>query len=146
MISRFQGEKKLASLPYTLLVTTGGVRARMRMGVDTPVPVTSTSDGGKQMTSIQYRNVGTNIDCAAWDRGDGRYQLSIAVENSSALALEKGPSDGVNPGGPSWMQARPAFPSSAASTRTSIPGCATARASRRSPPPTRSPARSSRST
>jgi len=51
------------------------------------------------MTSIQYRNVGTNIDCAAWDKGDGRYQLSIGVENSSALALEKGPSGG-NPGGP----------------------------------------------
>ena len=98
VISRFQGEKKLASLPYTLLVTTGGSRARMRMGVDTPVPVTTSSDSGKP-TSIQYRNVGTNIDCAAWDKGDGRYQLSIGVENSSALALEKGPSGG-NPGGP----------------------------------------------
>ena len=94
VITRFQGEKKLASLPYTFLVTTGGVRARMRMGVDTPVPVTSTSDAGKQTTSIQYRNVGTNIDCAAWDKGDGRYQLSIGVENSSALALEKGPTSG----------------------------------------------------
>jgi hypothetical protein len=96
VISRFQGDRKLVSLPYTLLVSTGGARARMRMGVDTPVPVTSTSDG-KQTTSIQYRNVGTNIDCAAWDRGDGRYQLSIGVENSSALALEKGPSSGGNP-------------------------------------------------
>ncbi len=100
VISRFQGEKKLASLPYTLLVTTGSARARMRMGVDTPIPVTSTSDGGKQTTSIQYRNVGTNIDCAAWDTGDGRYRLSIVVENSSALAFEKGPSGAVNPGGP----------------------------------------------
>jgi hypothetical protein len=99
VISRFQGDRKLASLPYTFVVTTGGARARMRMGVDTPVPVTSTSEGGKQATSIQYRNVGTNIDCAAWDKGDGRFQLSIGVENSSALALEKGPSGG-NPGGP----------------------------------------------
>jgi hypothetical protein len=99
VISRFQGERKVASLPYTLLVTTGGGRARMRMGVDTPVPVTSTSDSGKQTTSIQYRNVGTNIDCAAWDKGEGRYQLSIGVENSSALALEKGPSSG-NAGAP----------------------------------------------
>jgi hypothetical protein len=66
----------------------------MRMGVDTPVPVMSTSEGGKQTTSIQYRNVGTNIDCGAWDKGDGRYQLSIGVENSSALALEKGPTSG----------------------------------------------------
>ena len=106
VISRFQGDRKLASLPYTLLVTTGGARARMRMGVDTPIPVTSTSDGGKQTTSIQYRNVGTNIDCAASYKGDGRYQLSIGVENSSALALEKGPSGGVNPGGPT-VEANP---------------------------------------
>jgi len=91
VISRFQGERRLASLPYTLLVTTGGGRARMRMGVDTPVPVTTSSDSGKP-TSIQYRTVGTNIDCAAWDKGDGRYQLTIGVENSSALPLEKGPS------------------------------------------------------
>jgi hypothetical protein len=97
VISRFQGERKVASLPYTLLVTTGANRARMRMGVDTPVPVTSVSDSGKQTTSIQYRNVGTNIDCLALDKGEGRYQLSIGVENSSALALEKGPSSGVNP-------------------------------------------------
>ena len=100
VISRFQGEKKLASLPYTLVVTTGGGRARMRMGVETPVPLTSTSDSGKPTTSFQYRNVGTNIDCTALDKGDGRYQLTIGVESSSVLALEKGPSGGVNPGGP----------------------------------------------
>jgi hypothetical protein len=86
VITRFQGEKKLASLPYTLVVTAGGSRARMRMGVDTPIPTTSTSsDTGKPMTSFQYRNVGTNIDCFAVDRGEGRYQLNIGVENSSAL-------------------------------------------------------------
>jgi Bacterial type II and III secretion system protein len=106
VISRFQGERKVASLPYTLLSTTGGGRARMRMGVDTPVPVTSTSESGKQTTSIQYRNVGTNIDCGAFDKGDGRYQLNISVENSSALAFEKGPSSGNPPpveGGPTGV-------------------------------------------
>jgi hypothetical protein len=86
VITRFQGEKKVASLPYTFVVTAGGGRARMRMGVDTPIPMTSTSsDTGKPLTSFQYKNVGTNIDCTANDRGDGRYQLNIGVENSSAL-------------------------------------------------------------
>jgi hypothetical protein len=86
VITRFQGEKKLASLPYTFVVTAGGSRARMRMGVDTPVPTTTTSsDTGKPMTSYQYKTVGTNIDCSASDRGEGRYQLNIGVENSSAL-------------------------------------------------------------
>ena len=86
VISRFQGEKKLASLPYSFVTTTGDSRARMRMGVDTPIPTTSmSSDTGKATTSFQYKNVGTNIDCVAVDRGEGLYQLRIAVENSSAL-------------------------------------------------------------
>jgi hypothetical protein len=86
VITRFRAEKKLASLPYTLVVTAGGTRARMRMGVDTPIPVTSTSsDTGKPLTSYQYKTVGTKIDCYAVDRGEGRYQLNVAVENSSAL-------------------------------------------------------------
>ena len=87
VISRFQGEKKVASLPYTFVVTTGDSRVRMRMGVDTPVPVTTMnpSDATKPMVSYQYKTVGTNIDCRALDRGEGRYELSIGVENSSAL-------------------------------------------------------------
>jgi hypothetical protein len=88
VITRFQGEKKLASLPYTFVVTTGGARARMRMGVDTPVPVTTMAapEGDKPRTSYQYKTVGTNIDCGAFDRRDGLYQLSIGVENSSAFS------------------------------------------------------------
>jgi hypothetical protein len=99
VISRYQGDKKVASLPYTFVVTTGGARARMRMGVDTPVPMAMTPapEGGKPLTSIQYRTVGTNIDCQAIERDEGRYQLSIGVENSSALPLEKGPTTGPNP-------------------------------------------------
>ena len=88
VIARYQGEKKLGSLPYTLVVTTGGGRARMRMGVDTPVPTTvfPSSEGEKPKTSFQYKTVGTNIDCSAYARTEGRYQLNIGVENSSALA------------------------------------------------------------
>jgi Flp pilus assembly secretin CpaC len=87
VITRMQGDKKLAVLPYTLVVGTGGARTRMRMGVDTPVPVQmpSTPDSDKPRTSFQYKTVGTNIDCGAWVRDEGRYQLSIGVESSSAL-------------------------------------------------------------
>ena len=86
VIARFQGEKKVASLPYTFSVTVEGRSTRMRMGVDTPVAVaTAASDAGKPATtSFQYRNVGTNIDCRASDAGDGRYQLQLSIENSSA--------------------------------------------------------------
>jgi hypothetical protein len=108
VISRYQGDRKLASFPYTLVVTPAagppfGPTSRMRMGVDTPVPVSS-SEGGKQTTSVQYRTVGTNIDCRAREVASGRYLLSIGVENSSALPFEKGPSSG---GAPPAVDANP---------------------------------------
>ena len=100
VIARFQNEKKQGSLPYTFVVPTrpsSGCpehRVRMRMGVETPVPVTSytpsESSSGRFPTSFQYRNVGTNIDCSAIDLGDGRFQLSMSIDYSSASASPQG--------------------------------------------------------
>jgi hypothetical protein len=99
VISRYEGEKKLASLPYTFTVATESRPVFMRMGVDTPIPTTSFIVGDKQeyrpTTSFQYRNVGTNLDCSARDLGDGRFQLSLSVENSSALKGPAGSIEGV---------------------------------------------------
>jgi hypothetical protein len=89
VISRFEGEKKLASLPYTFTVTSDGQWARMRMGVDTPIPVSHVVTGSgdaKPPASYQYRSVGTKLDCRARATKDGRYQLEMSVENSSALS------------------------------------------------------------
>jgi hypothetical protein len=94
VITRVQDEKKQASLPYTFVVSARPSqscpmsRVRMRMGVDTPVPVVTfdESDPKKpRSTSVQYKTVGTNIDCSADDLGDGRFKLFLGVENSSAL-------------------------------------------------------------
>ena len=87
-IARYQAERKLASVPYTLLLTTDDRKVRLRMGVEVPITVTSItkSDDAKSgaVTSFQYRNVGTNIDCWAEDRsGDGLFQVGLSVENSS---------------------------------------------------------------
>ena len=87
-IARYQAERKLASVPYTVLLTTDDRKVRLRMGVEVPIPVTSfsKSDDAKSsaVTSFQYKNVGTNIDCWAEDRsGDGLFQVLLSVENSS---------------------------------------------------------------
>jgi hypothetical protein len=50
------------------------------MGVEVPVAV----GGGK---GIQYRNVGTNIDCSCEYVGDDRYRLKMALEQSSISDL-----------------------------------------------------------
>jgi hypothetical protein len=60
---------------------------RVRIGVETPVAVATSSDTAKATTSFQYKNVGTNIDCSAREAGsDGRYQLMLTVENSTSVA------------------------------------------------------------
>ncbi len=102
VITRLQGEKKQASLPYTFVVsarpsqTCPVSRVRMRMGVDTPVPTMMVDDKGAMTgRQVQYKTVGTNIDCSADDLGDGRYKLLLGVENSSALPGDKGAAGGL---------------------------------------------------
>jgi hypothetical protein len=106
LISRYQGEKKVSSLPYSLTVTGGGSgperavsgpayigRANLRMGVKVPIAATTmaNSDGkpGGAIQSFQYQDVGTNIDCQVWGTDDGRYRVEIAVDDSSVYTDEK---------------------------------------------------------
>jgi hypothetical protein len=74
VLSRMKGEKKIASLPYTLSVTSND-RTNLRMGID--VPITGTTPG------YNYRSVGTNIDCIANLAAGDAYKLNITVEDSS---------------------------------------------------------------
>jgi len=99
LITRVQDAKKQASLPYTFVVSArpsqscAYTHVRMRMGVDTPVPTFVSESGNPPQRSVQYKTVGTNIDCSADDLGDGRYKLFLVVENSSALPGDKSAGD-----------------------------------------------------
>ena len=68
VVSRFQGEKKLSSLPYTLSVNAGS-RATLRMGAKVPVMMMMTANMPKDLPQggpVQYQDVGTSIDCNVW--------------------------------------------------------------------------------
>jgi type II secretory pathway component GspD/PulD (secretin) len=82
VFSRTHGDKKVSSLPYTLFVTANDQRTSVRLGTQIPVPTTVVSDKGS-LPSYQYRDVGTNLDCAANSAPDGAYRLIITVEDSS---------------------------------------------------------------
>src|SRR5215471_16678536 len=58
VISKYQGDRKTSSLPYTLLVTANGDHASLAANSNVPIP-SSTNAGG----TYSYTNVGTNIDC-----------------------------------------------------------------------------------
>ena len=74
VLARQQGDKKTASIPYTLVVSTNGRKEHLRMGVEVPIAVG---------TSVNYRDVGTNIDCSARVAAGDRYEIELRVENSS---------------------------------------------------------------
>jgi type II secretory pathway component GspD/PulD (secretin) len=87
VVSRYQGEKKVSSLPYLLTVNTDE-RSRtgkggLRLGTQIPVPMTSYDKEGKPAASMQYRDVGTNIDCFVTAMEEGRFKLDLTIEDSS---------------------------------------------------------------
>jgi len=80
VFTEFDGDKKIASLPYSFTVNADERKARpgsqIRNGVRIPI-----STGKDQLT---YIDIGTSIDCSATLQEDGRYKLMMTVERSSA--------------------------------------------------------------
>lgn len=92
-ISRWDGEKKVSSSPYVLMVVPSygknaeaghdGDHTTVQMGSETPVPSTTISAAdGKVSPSYQYKNLGTNINVAARPVDDGRYNILVGVQDS----------------------------------------------------------------
>ena len=96
VVARYQGEKKVSSLPYTLsVVANDGDKTSLRMTLDVPIPQTVFStpkEGGPATTpvaSYSYRSVGTNIDCQARTVEEGVFKLDLGVSDSSVFAADK---------------------------------------------------------
>ena len=92
-VSRYEGEKKTASLPFVLWVNTGG-SASVQMGSDVPVPQTVTKDNVTSM-SYTYRSLGTNISCQAEALADGLYRVTLSVQDTQIFRMS-----GVKPAAP----------------------------------------------
>lgn len=85
VIARYQGEKKISSMPY-MLTLRGNDHANLRMGTKIPVAMLAMTNAGKEVSApgpIQYQDVGTNIDCMSAALDDGRYSIVISLEDSS---------------------------------------------------------------
>lgn len=100
VVSRSKGEKGISRVPYRLVVNAGaapfaGRPSQLRVGAELPMPAAgSPGPGGGPgeadaraaaggATSPRYRAFGTNIDCAATATADGRFVVSLAIEESS---------------------------------------------------------------
>jgi hypothetical protein len=89
VISRYQGEKRTGSLPFTMWVNTGDTRdTNLRMTSEVPVPTSTFTQSPNPTTvaSYQYKSIGTSIDCRAMALGDGRYRLTLGVQDSQVFS------------------------------------------------------------
>jgi len=117
VLSRFQGDKRISSMPYILGVMASGwgpgPKTTLRMGVEVPVAVTAFAGGdGKNtpVSSYSYRSVGTNIDCGAtFDEAvPSLFQLAVTVSDSS-VGLDAAKGGAVAPNVPSFRNFNSAF-------------------------------------
>ena len=91
-VTRYQGEKKISSMPYMLAVNANKLGqagpALLRMGAKVPVPTIATQAGnasgapGASSSPVNYQDIGTNIDCTAKVVDQG-FELRISVSDTS---------------------------------------------------------------
>lgn len=80
VLSRYEGDHKTSSLPFTMLATADGERVSFRTG--SQIPIATAADNGK--TNFQYIDVGTNIDCGVKTAEDGRFNVVLNFQDRSA--------------------------------------------------------------
>jgi hypothetical protein len=109
VLSRYEGERKVASLPYVLMMDGTG-SGSLNMGVR--VPVASTASGNSTMPlvgPVTYQNVGTVITFRAAPREGDRFHLDLTVSESSVLPDRTAGAEGA-PSGVPTQAGVPIFP------------------------------------
>jgi hypothetical protein len=94
LLTEFDGEKKVASLPYSILVNSDpsghvAYSSFVRVGVRVPVP-----SGGKEGQST-FADVGSNVDCGVQAEDDGRFTVRLNFERSSLYFQGRGDEKGT---------------------------------------------------
>jgi len=115
---RLLARRRPPVLPYTLSVNAGS-RATLRMGAKVPVMMITApttpfkgADGNAvpAVGPVQYRDVGTNIDCIVMrPTEDGRFQVELTFDDSSVYG------EGLAPGTNAPAAGNPSFRSFRAS-------------------------------
>jgi hypothetical protein len=93
VIARYQGDTRISSVPFTLFVNATELAnrfeefSRVRMGVEVPIPALpapppEAKQNAGQAAPLQYRPFGTNIDCYAKVLDNGRFKLSLTIDES----------------------------------------------------------------
>jgi Flp pilus assembly secretin CpaC len=89
VVSKYQGEKRVSAMPYILSLATSRGRVSLRMGGEIPLVTSAGFGNAPAVTNVNYRPVGTNIDCAAEVLDGERYGLNIGLEDSSVYSEDQ---------------------------------------------------------
>ena len=85
VFSRYEGDRKTSSLPYTMLVSANG--DGIQVSANTRVPVASSTG------TFTYTNIGTNIDCTVTTES-GRFKVRLKLYDNLPIAVK---SSAANP-------------------------------------------------
>jgi len=81
VLSRYEGDRKTSSLPFTMLATANGGQVSIRTGAQVPIATAAAND----KTSFQYVDVGSNIDCTVKTAENDRFNVILNLQDRSAL-------------------------------------------------------------
>jgi hypothetical protein len=76
-VTEFEGDKKVKSLPYTMIVVADGRPPKSVVKIGSRVPVYAGKEYG-----MQYVDIGTNIDCQASRTKDNKFDIRLILERS----------------------------------------------------------------
>jgi hypothetical protein len=86
-IVRYSGDKKTASLPFTLWVNANDEPTSLNAGQSVPIPSPHFVSGAAASTSTSpisytFQPVGTRITCQGTPTADGRFKLTLGIRDS----------------------------------------------------------------
>lgn len=82
LLTRWQGDTKVASLPYTLTATTKGRRAWVRHGLQVPLKY----EGKETPGNVVYKSLGVSLDCTVDPPSAERFLVKCSIGLSSLYA------------------------------------------------------------
>jgi hypothetical protein len=105
VISRFNGDKKVGSLPFVLMVIPSGEMTSLQMGGSVPLYMSTTVDKDQRtVASWNYQPVGTRISAQARAANDvGQFSVNLTVDDSQ-LASDTSDSGNNSNSRPARMQ------------------------------------------
>ena len=82
VLSRYEGDRRTSSLPFTMLATANGGMGSIRTGSQVPI-VTATAANDK--TSFQYVDIGSSVDCTVKTAENGRFNVILMLQDRSTV-------------------------------------------------------------